>query len=75
MPMRRTIGILLVIVCAIILASAMISVMRWYVGNILFGGLLGFVFIDPATGAMWVIEPKNLNITLQPEANQAPTGQ
>ena len=47
----------------------------WYVGNILFGGLLGFVFIDPATGAMWAIEPKNLNITLQPEANQAPTGQ
>lgn len=25
----------------------------WFLGNILFGGLLGFLIIDPATGAMW----------------------
>lgn len=25
----------------------------WYLGNILFGGLLGVLVIDPATGAMW----------------------
>lgn len=25
----------------------------WYFGNILFGGLIGMVIIDPATGAMW----------------------
>ncbi len=25
----------------------------WYVGNILIGGLIGFLIIDPATGAMW----------------------
>ena len=25
----------------------------WYFGNILFGGLIGMVIVDPATGAMW----------------------
>lgn len=28
----------------------------WYVGNLLFGGLIGFLIIDPATGAMWKLE-------------------
>lgn len=28
----------------------------WYFGNLLFGGLLGMLIIDPATGAMWRIE-------------------
>jgi len=25
----------------------------WYIGNILFGGLIGFLVVDPATGAMF----------------------
>lgn len=25
----------------------------WYFGNILFGGLIGLLIVDPATGAMW----------------------
>ncbi|USD62145.1 hypothetical protein J4N45_05020 [Vibrio sp. SCSIO 43140] len=25
----------------------------WYVGNILFGGFIGLLIVDPATGAMW----------------------
>ena len=25
----------------------------WYIGNIIFGGLIGIVIVDPATGAMW----------------------
>ncbi|GIV03755.1 MAG: hypothetical protein KatS3mg015_2585 [Fimbriimonadales bacterium] len=25
----------------------------WYIGNILFGGLIGMLIVDPATGAMW----------------------
>jgi len=25
----------------------------WYVGNIVFGGLIGILIVDPATGAMW----------------------
>jgi len=30
----------------------------WYFGNILFGGLIGFIFIDPLTGAMWKLDEK-----------------
>lgn len=26
---------------------------EWYWGNILFGGLIGMLIVDPATGAMW----------------------
>ena len=29
----------------------------WYFGNIVFGGLIGMLAVDPATGAMWNIEP------------------
>ncbi len=25
----------------------------WYIGNILLGGLIGMLIVDPATGAMW----------------------
>ena len=25
----------------------------WYIGNVIFGGLVGLCLIDPATGAMW----------------------
>ncbi len=25
----------------------------WYIGNIVFGGLIGMVIVDPATGSMW----------------------
>lgn len=28
----------------------------WYVGNILFGGVIGLVIVDPATGAMWSLD-------------------
>jgi hypothetical protein len=28
----------------------------WYIGNILFGGLIGWFIVDPATGAMWKLE-------------------
>ena len=36
----------------------------WYFGNILLGGLVGMLIIDPATGAMWKIETEFLNETL-----------
>ncbi len=35
----------------------------WYIGNIIFGGLIGFLIVDPATGAMWKL-PSNIDITL-----------
>ncbi len=28
----------------------------WYLGNLIFGGLLGILIVDPATGAMWSLE-------------------
>lgn len=28
----------------------------WYIGNLAFGGLIGFLIVDPATGAMWRLD-------------------
>ena len=43
----------------------------WYLGNILFGGLIGMLIIDPATGAMWKIDSEHLSVTLKPSASSA----
>jgi hypothetical protein len=32
------------------------SLNGWYWGNIVFGGLIGMLIVDPATGAMWKLE-------------------
>lgn len=37
----------------------------WYIGNILLGGLIGMLIVDPATGAMWKL-PETANVSLQP---------
>ena len=29
----------------------------WYFGNIIFGGLIGLLAVDPATGAMYTLKP------------------
>lgn len=36
----------------------------WYFGNLLLGGVIGMLIVDPATGAMWKIETEYLNETL-----------
>jgi len=36
----------------------------WYAGNILFGGVIGLLIVDPATGAMWDIKEQNLVMNL-----------
>ncbi|WP_103070566.1 peptidase associated/transthyretin-like domain-containing protein [Aquimarina sediminis] len=36
----------------------------WYFGNILFGGIIGFLIVDPATGAMYKLDTKFLDETL-----------
>lgn len=28
----------------------------WYFGNVVFGGLIGILIVDPATGAMWTLD-------------------
>ena len=38
----------------------------WYIGNILFGGLIGLI-IDPITGAMYKLSPAELNARLEGE--------
>jgi len=30
----------------------------WYIGNIVFGGLIGLLIVDPATGAMYKLPPQ-----------------
>lgn len=42
----------------------------WYFGNILIGGFLGMLIIDPATGAMWKIDERVLNVDLVPNNQQ-----
>lgn len=43
----------------------------WYVGgNLLFGGLIGWLIVDPATGAMWNLSPEEVAVEL--EASEKP---
>jgi hypothetical protein len=35
----------------------------WYFGNLIFGGLIGLVVLDPATGAMWDL-PSTMDVKL-----------
>lgn len=45
----------------------------WYWGNILIGGVLGMLIIDPATGAMFDL-PEKASATMRPVVAVAPTG-
>ena len=40
------------------------AVNGWYFGNVLFGGLIGLLAVDPATGAMYTLRPKEVSTTL-----------
>ena len=49
----------------------------WYFGNVLLGGAIGLIAVDPATGAMWTFSPSQINrnlisstISLSPEELQ-----
>jgi hypothetical protein len=47
----------------------------WYVvGNFIFGGLIGWLIVDPATGAMWTL-PKEVNIELAHQTTSLPGGE
>lgn len=41
------------------------NVSGWYIGNLLFGGLIGMLAVDPATGAMYVF-PETVSESLEP---------
>ncbi len=38
----------------------------WYFGNILFGGIIGFLIVDPLSGAMYKINERYLEAYLSP---------
>ena len=38
----------------------------WTMGNLLIGGLIGILIVDPASGAMYVLEPDEINQVLTP---------
>jgi hypothetical protein len=47
----------------------------WYLfGNVVFGGLIGILIVDPATGAMWAldVDDNELKITLEPKSSSEP---
>lgn len=37
------------------------TVSGWYFGNVLFGGLIGLLIVDPATGDMFTLSPREVN--------------
>ncbi len=38
----------------------------WYIaGNLFIGGVIGWLIVDPITGAMWTL-PKEISVTLEP---------
>lgn len=41
----------------------------WYLlGNLLLGGLIGWLIVDPATGAMYSLSPENVSAQMEKEA-------
>jgi hypothetical protein len=39
----------------------------WFlVGNLLFGGFIGWLIVDPLTGSMWVLSPESVDEALWP---------
>jgi hypothetical protein len=45
----------------------------WYVvGNFFIGGLIGWLIVDPLTGAMWTLSPESVNANLPRDAAAAP---
>jgi len=46
------------------------SIDGWYWGNILFGGLIGLLIVDPITGAMFQIDSPAANMSLAPTATE-----
>jgi hypothetical protein len=51
-------------------AEVKASISGWYFGNILFGGLIGMLIVDPITGKMWKLPTEvSANLTQQISSN------
>lgn len=46
----------------------------WYWGNIIFGGLIGLLIVDPLTGNMWSLSPLEIDATLEQRTAAAGRG-
>jgi len=44
----------------------------WYLGGNLLVGGMGYLVVDPATGAMWTLEPNDVSVTLKRQAASGP---
>ncbi|AWI08397.1 PEGA domain-containing protein [Ereboglobus luteus] len=42
----------------------------WYFGNIIFGGVIGMLVVDPVTGAMWNLSPSQIDREINPAQAQ-----
>jgi hypothetical protein len=42
------------------------NVSGWYFANMVIGGLVGMLLVDPSTGAMWDLSPEVINASLLP---------
>ena len=49
------------------------SIDGWYFGNILFGGVIGMLIVDPATGAMYNL-PSEVGVELDPSVTATKQG-
>ena len=43
------------------------SFSAWYLGNIIFGGLIGILIVDPLSGAMYSIDDETIDVNLVPK--------
>jgi hypothetical protein len=43
----------------------------WYIGNILVGGLLGMLIVDPASGAMYKFDETYIDVSLREKGTVA----
>src|SRR5262245_44049291 len=43
------------------------SVSGWYFGNLLFGGVIGMLIVDPLTGAMYNLQPEKIEQPMSSE--------
>lgn len=44
------------------------TISGWYFCNILLGGLVGMLIVDPATGAMFTLAPSDVSVVLQKQS-------
>ena len=44
------------------------GVSGWYWGNILLGGLVGMLIVDPLTGSMWTFDESTIYLDMQKES-------